>query len=118
MNAQSAWINSDDAAKLGISHNDMVEVYNDRGITRLKAKVTSRIMPGVVSIPQGAWYNPGGKWFNEKIEHTGSISASEVGSTDVVDYGGCINVLTSLRPGVVSKGNCQHSVLANIRKVR
>lgn len=116
-NPQTAWINSGDAANLGIRHGDTVEIWNDRGKVRVKAKVTPRIMPGVIALPQGAWYNPGGKWFNSKIEHTGSITAAEVGNTSVVDHGGCNNVLTSLRPEAYSKGNCQHSVLANVRKV-
>jgi anaerobic dimethyl sulfoxide reductase subunit A len=116
-NPQTAWINSGDASNLGIRHGDTVEIWNDRGKVRVKAKVTPRIMPGVIALPQGAWYNPGGKWFNSKIEHTGSITAAEVGNTSVVDHGGCNNVLTSLRPEAYSKGNCQHSVLANVRKV-
>ncbi|HAL85739.1 MAG TPA: dimethyl sulfoxide reductase [Deferribacteraceae bacterium] len=116
-NAQMAWINSADASNLGIRHGDTVEIWNDRGKLRVKAKVTPRIMPGVIALPQGSWYNPAGKWYNSSIEHVGSISADQVGDTNVVDHGGCTNVLTSLRPGPVSKGNCQHSILANVRKV-
>ena len=36
----------------------MVRVFNARGATVLPAKVTERIMPGVVDVPQGAWYDP------------------------------------------------------------
>jgi anaerobic dimethyl sulfoxide reductase subunit A len=111
----SAWINADDASRLGISHGDTIEIWNDRGRVRTTAKVTSRIMPGVVALPQGAWFNPGGKWYSTDIVHTGSITSDEVGNA--VDMGGCMNVLTSLRPGPVSKGNCQHSVLASIKRV-
>jgi len=35
-----------------------VRVYNDRGEVRIQAYVTSRIMPGVTIIRQGAWYEP------------------------------------------------------------
>ncbi|ADD68935.1 anaerobic dimethyl sulfoxide reductase, A subunit, DmsA/YnfE family [Denitrovibrio acetiphilus DSM 12809] len=114
---QAAWINTEDAQNLGISHGDIVDIYNDRGRVRIVAKVTSRVMPGVIGLPQGAWYNPGGKWYNSDIEHVGTLSEAEIGNTSVVDHGGCMNVLTSLRPGPISKGNCQHSVLASIEKV-
>ena len=55
-------------------------------------------MPGVVSIPQGAWYTPGKK--NGKV----------------VDIGGNINTLTSLRPSPLAKGNPQHTYLVEVRK--
>ena len=35
-----------------------VKVYNDRGALILPCRLTPRIMPGVVDIPQGAWYEP------------------------------------------------------------
>ncbi|WP_022851989.1 DMSO/selenate family reductase complex A subunit [Limisalsivibrio acetivorans] len=114
---QTAWVNTKDAADLGIKHGDLIEVYNELGRVRIPAKVTSRIMPGVISIPQGAWYNPEGKWFNNNLEHSEGYDSSKIGSKDVLDYGGCVNALTSLRPGPVSKGNCQHSILANVKKI-
>ncbi len=114
---QSAWINSSDAANLGIHHGDLVEIWNDRGKVRIKAKVTPRMMPGVIALPQGAWYNPGGKRYDSKFIQDGFMSSDEVGDKNVIDFGGNNNVLTSLRPEAFSKGNCQHSVLANVRKV-
>ncbi len=66
------WINSIDADARGIKHGDMVRTYNDRGTVLIKAKVTERIMPGVVSISEGSWYNP---------------------DKDGTDRGGCVNVL-------------------------
>lgn len=81
-------INTDDAAARGIRDGDMVTVYNDRGQLTIRAKVTQRIMPGVVDIGQGAWYDP-----------------DERG----VDRGGCANVLTSDRvspAGAVPYNTC------------
>jgi len=71
---QAVLINSDDAQARGISNGDMVRVFNDRGEMVISAKVTERIMPGVVDVPQGAWYDPDEKG---------------------VDRGGCANVLTN-----------------------
>jgi anaerobic dimethyl sulfoxide reductase subunit A len=74
---QAVQMNSADAEVRGIKNGDMVRVFNDRGATVLPAKVTERIMPGVVDVPQGAWYDP---------------------DKNGVDRGGCANVLTKDEP--------------------
>lgn len=58
--------------------------------------MTPRIAPGVISVPQGAWYDPSG--------------------AGGVDVGGSINVLTSHFPTAYAKGNGQHSNLVEIKK--
>jgi Tat-targeted selenate reductase subunit YnfF len=97
-NPQEIWINPIDAEKRGIKHGDRVRVFNARGETRLLAKVTTRILPGVTSIPQGAWHNA--DMFGDKI-----------------DNGGCVNTLTSPRPSPLAKGNPQHTNLVEIAKL-
>ena len=88
-------INPIDAASRGLKTGDQVRIFNDRGTVLLPAKVTPRIMPGVVSFPQGAWYKP-----------------NKAG----VDEGGCINTLTSLRPSPLAKANPQHTNLVQVAK--
>ncbi|MCL1799343.1 MAG: molybdopterin-dependent oxidoreductase [Eggerthellaceae bacterium] len=101
---QECWINEQDAAALGIANGDLVRVSTRRGTTELPAKATPRIMPGVASIPQGAWYDPE------------SRDPEKIGDKSVVDKGGCISVLTSTRPTPLSKGNGVHSNLCKIEK--
>jgi anaerobic dimethyl sulfoxide reductase subunit A len=74
---QAITINTGDAQVRSIKGGDRVRVFNDRGQMIIVANVTERIMPGVVEIPQGAWYNP---------------------DENAVDRGGSANVLT--RDGV------------------
>jgi anaerobic dimethyl sulfoxide reductase subunit A len=91
----SLWINPIDAQSRGIVHGDVVRVFNDIGQTMVKAKVTPRIMPGVLSLPQGAWYSPDKKG---------------------LDRNGSINTLTSQRPSPLAKGNPQHTNLVQVEK--
>ena len=67
------WINPVDAEPRGIRDGDEVYAFNDRGKIAIKAWVTKRIVPGVVSIYEGAWYNP---------------------DEEGIDRGGCANTLT------------------------
>jgi anaerobic dimethyl sulfoxide reductase subunit A len=47
-----------DAEKRGIEDGDMLRIFNKRGEIRIRAKLTERIMPGVVNVPQGGWFDP------------------------------------------------------------
>ncbi|NLX43877.1 MAG: molybdopterin-dependent oxidoreductase [Chloroflexi bacterium] len=49
------WINAADARDLGVQSGEQVLVRSPRGVIRIAAFVTERIMPGVVSIAQGTW---------------------------------------------------------------
>ena len=52
------WINVADARARDLRDGDLVRISNDKGTAVLPAYVTSRIMPGVVSIHHGGWYEP------------------------------------------------------------
>ena len=66
-------MNPADALGRDIKDGDMVKIFNDRGTMIIPANVTERIMPGVVDVPEGAWFNP---------------------DENGIDRGGCANVLT------------------------
>ena len=52
------WINPVDAEARGIRDGDEVYAFNDRGKLAIKAWVTRRIIPGVVAIHEGTWFEP------------------------------------------------------------
>lgn len=56
--AQTVMMNAADAAARGIKNGDPVRVFNDRGQMRMPAKVTERMMPGVVAVGEGAYFAP------------------------------------------------------------
>jgi anaerobic dimethyl sulfoxide reductase subunit A len=93
---QRVFINPLDAEPRGISNGDEVKVFNDRGATLVRCRVTKRIMPGIIAIPQGAWWSPDEKG---------------------VDRRGSVNVLTSERWTPLAFGNAQHTIMAQVEKV-
>lgn len=93
---QEMWINPLDATSRGIKNGDAIRIFNDRGEVHIHAKVTPRILPGVVALGEGAWYAPD----SNKIDHAGSI-----------------NVLTTQRPSPLAKGNPSHTNLVQVEKI-
>jgi biotin/methionine sulfoxide reductase len=51
------YLSPQDAAARGIADGDVVEVFNARGRSLAGAVVTPDIMPGVVRLATGAWYD-------------------------------------------------------------
>jgi anaerobic dimethyl sulfoxide reductase subunit A len=84
-----------DAASRGIRNGDPVRVFNDRGELRGRARLTIRMIPGLVDIPQGAWWTP---------------------DAHGVDRRGCVNVLTSQRTTPGARGNAQHTMLVEVQR--
>lgn len=94
---QRAFMNPLDAQKRGIKDGDLVKVYNERGAIVLPCRLTNRIMPGVVDVPQGAWWAP---------------------DENGVDRRGSVNVLTSERWTPLAFGTAQHTVMAQVEKAK
>ena len=91
---QTALISSSDATDRGVNDGDLVRIFNDRGQVVIAAKVSLRIMPGVVDVPQGAWYEP---------------------DENGIDRGGCANTLTrdEYSPGGAC---CTNTALVQVEK--
>jgi anaerobic dimethyl sulfoxide reductase subunit A len=90
------FINPLDAAARGIRDGERVQVFNQRGTISLPCRITPRILPGVVDIPEGAWWTPD--------EHG-------------VDQRGNINVLTSQRWTPFAFGTAQHTLMVQVGKL-
>jgi anaerobic dimethyl sulfoxide reductase subunit A len=93
---QRVFMNPIDAAQRNIKDGDQVKVYNGRGSLILPCRLTPRILPGVIDIPQGAWYEP---------------------DENGVDRGGCVNVLTSHHWTPFAYGTTQHTIMVEVEKV-
>jgi anaerobic dimethyl sulfoxide reductase subunit A len=85
-----------DAQVRGIRDGEIVRVFNDRGEVRIRATLTERIMPGVVAIPQGSWFNP---------------------DENMVDRGACPNTLNSERYSPCGSFTW-NSALVQVEKIR
>lgn len=55
---EPVYINPRDANQRGISDGDVVELFNQRGRCLAGAIVSDVVMPGVVRLSTGAWYDP------------------------------------------------------------
>jgi biotin/methionine sulfoxide reductase len=51
-------LNPIDAERRGIATGDIVRLFNDRGICLAAAIVSEDVMPGVIQLSTGAWYDP------------------------------------------------------------
>jgi len=71
---EPAWMHPVTAALYGISHGDIIKVYNERGTVLCAAYVTQRLIPGAVYVDHGARFDP--------IE------------AETLDRGGAINLIT------------------------
>ena len=91
---QRVFMNPIDASARGIADGDEVKVFNARGALVLQCRVTPRIMPGVIDIPQGAWWAP---------------------AEDGVDHGGNVNVLTSSRWTPFACATAQHTMMVDVQ---
>ncbi|MFH9111614.1 molybdopterin-dependent oxidoreductase [Streptomyces globisporus] len=74
-------LNAADAASRGIENGMIVRVYNDRGSCLAGAVISDDVMPGVVQLSTGAWWDP-----------------VQPGLSGTLDRHGNPNVLTADRP--------------------
>ena len=93
---ETLWINPIDAEPRGLVSGDKVLVSNENGKLLIEAKVTGRIIPGTVCMPQGLLWD----------ESAG----------DGIDHGGCVNTLCSGRASLISRNSPSHSCICQVEK--
>ncbi|ADD68414.1 molybdopterin oxidoreductase [Denitrovibrio acetiphilus DSM 12809] len=96
------YINPENAKQLGISHGEIVEVYNNRGHMLAGAFLTENIVKDSIAIDEGAWYAPE----NPREKNSRCLS-------------GQANILTSDRPSSkLAQATTSNSCMVGIRKVK
>jgi biotin/methionine sulfoxide reductase len=92
------YIHPDDAQARGIAADDLVKVYNQRGAMICGAVISDNMMPGVILVSTGAWFDP---------DPTGVVSCKH----------GNPNVLTpDLGTSSLAQGPAAHSCLVRVEK--
>jgi biotin/methionine sulfoxide reductase len=93
-------LNPADAAARGIRDGDIVRVFNDRGETLAGAILSDGVMPGVIRLATGAWYDP-----------------AEPGRIGTLDKHGNPNMLTIDRgTSKLGQGPVAHSTLVEVER--
>jgi anaerobic dimethyl sulfoxide reductase subunit A len=87
------WINTVDARGRGISDGDQVQVFNDHGVTQVGAKVTERIMPGVVMLPEAGQFAPD----ENGVDQGGGVNTLTTGYYTAGGAFSCNNILVEVK---------------------
>jgi biotin/methionine sulfoxide reductase len=97
---EPVFIHPRDAASRGIIDGTLVELHNARGRCLATAVLSENVMPGVVKLPTGAWYD-----------------AQEPGVEGALEVHGNPNVLTPNRPtSSLSQAPAHHSTLVYLKR--
>jgi anaerobic dimethyl sulfoxide reductase subunit A len=95
--AQALSMNPADAAARGIVDGDEIRLSNERGSTRVRARLDERIMPGVVCLEEGTWLD---------LDSSGE------------DGAGSANVLTSTEATMPSAANVMHGIAIEVERLK
>ena len=89
-------INSKDAAERDIKNGDIVLLYNARGRVLAGAKISDNVMPGVVVLSTGAWFDPD---YDLNIERHGNpnVLTKDVGTSSLGQGPTCHTTLVELK---------------------
>ncbi len=80
----TAMLHPDDAAKLGLTDGDQMDISSASGSIRLAAEITDQMMRGVVSVPHGWGHHRKGIQMDIAAEHAG-VSINDVIGTRAHD---------------------------------
>ncbi|HCD20725.1 MAG TPA: Asp-tRNA(Asn)/Glu-tRNA(Gln) amidotransferase GatCAB subunit C, partial [Alphaproteobacteria bacterium] len=91
-------INPQDAAARGLEDGNIVRVFNDRGSCLCGVVITAHVMPGVVFVSTGSWYDP--------VDPTVHDSMCKHGNPNVLS--------TDIGTSRLGQGPAAHSCLAQV----
>ena len=89
-------INSKDALDRDIKNGDIVLLYNARGKVLAGARISDNVMPGVVVLSTGAWFDPD---YDLNIERHGNpnVLTKDVGTSSLGQGPTCHTTLVELK---------------------
>ena len=89
-------INSKDAFDRDIKKGDIVMLYNDRGRVLAGAKISDNVMPGVIVLSTGAWFDPN---YDLNIEKHGNpnVLTKDIGTSSLGQGPTCHTTLVELK---------------------
>lgn len=77
------WMHPDDAQARGIAEGDIIKVFNPRGALLAGVHLTRDILPGVVQMSTGAWYDPLNAQEQNSLDKHGNpnVLTNDIGSS-------------------------------------
>jgi anaerobic selenocysteine-containing dehydrogenase len=82
-------IHPDDASKRGITDGETVRVWNERGTVTYRARVTDRVLPGMVAAPFGNWTHGGASVNALTSDRLGDIGNGPTFCDTLVEIAAC-----------------------------
>ncbi|MGD2008714.1 MAG: molybdopterin-dependent oxidoreductase, partial [Cellvibrionales bacterium] len=85
---EAARMNPTDARSRGLATGDIIRLYNNRGSCLAGLQISECIMPGVIELPTGAWFDPQ-DWEGDVLEVHGNpnVLTPDVGTSSLAQ--GC-----------------------------
>ena len=77
-------LHAQDAQPRGIHAGDVVRIWNDRGACLAGAVISDQIIPGVVKLSTGAWFDPQ-SWGEPRVDKHGNPNAltADIGASEL-----------------------------------
>jgi biotin/methionine sulfoxide reductase len=105
-------MNTADAAARHLTDGDVVRVFNDRGACLASLSVSDVMMPGVVRMPTGAWYDPADYTDAASLEKAGNpnVLTRDAGTSSLAQGPSPLSVLVEVERADATPAVTAHSV--------
>ncbi|MBN9306729.1 MAG: biotin transporter BioY [Devosia sp. 67-54] len=101
-----------DAAQRGLRDGDVVRAFNDRGACLASLSVSEMMMPGVVRMPTGAWYDPEDYADPAALEKAGNpnVLTRDAGTSSLAQGPSPLSVLVEVERAATTPPVSAHAV--------